>query len=192
MAAHTNRKESRMKEYIAFDSHKHYTLMERENRETGRAVQLRVTHQPGAILSCLRNCEAGSEVAVEATGNWYWIVSEIEQAGLKPQLVHPRKAKLMMGLINKTDKLDVHGLNRLQRNGTLPTVWIPPAELRDQRELTRTRLVLVAQRTRLKNRLQSTLAKYGLAVRGCSDGFRTGAPNQGPGLVAPVPPQNHG
>ena len=81
-----------MKEYIAFDSHKHYTLMERENRETGRAVQLRVTHQPGAILSCLRNCEAGSEVAVEATGNWYWIVSEIEQAGLKPQLVHPRKA----------------------------------------------------------------------------------------------------
>src|SRR5438128_9400120 len=44
----------------------------------------------------------------------------------------------MMGLINKTDKLDVHGLNRLQRNGTLPTVWIPPRPLRDLRELTRT------------------------------------------------------
>ena len=27
---------------------------------------------------------------------------------------------------NKTDKLDVHGLNRLQRNEVLPTVWIPP------------------------------------------------------------------
>src|SRR2546425_9777844 len=47
----------------------------------------------------------------------------------------------MMGLINKTDKLYVHGLNRLQRNGTLPTVWIPPRPLRDLRELTRTRLV---------------------------------------------------
>src|SRR6266480_2788469 len=139
MAANTNPMESRMKEYIAFDSHKHYTLMEREDRQTARTVQLRVAHQPGAIRSCLRNCESGTDVAVEATGNWYWIVSEIEQAGLKPQLVHPRKAKLMMGLINKTDKLDVHGLNRLQRNGTLPTVWIPPAELRDQRELTRTR-----------------------------------------------------
>ena len=34
--------------------------------------------------------------------NWYWIVEEIEQAGLQPRLVHPRKAKLMMGLINKT------------------------------------------------------------------------------------------
>ena len=43
---------------------------------------------------------------MEAIGNWYWIVDEIEQAGLVPRLVHPRKAKLMMGLINKTDKLD--------------------------------------------------------------------------------------
>src|SRR5437870_1185793 len=178
-----------MKEYIAFDSHKHYTLMEREDRQTARTVQLRVAHQPGAIRTCLRNCESGTDVAVEATGNWYWIVSEIEQAGLKRQLVHPRKAKLMMGLINKTDKLDVHGLNRLQRNGTLPTVWIPPAELRDQRELTRTRLVLVAQRTRLKNRLQSTLAKYGLAVRDCSDAFGTVARSQWPELLAQLPEQ---
>src|SRR6266487_3155004 len=82
--------ESRMKEYIAFDSHKHYTLMEREDRQTARTVQLRVAHQPGAIRACLRNCESGTDVAVEATGNWYWIVSEIEQAGLKPQLVHPQ------------------------------------------------------------------------------------------------------
>ena len=48
----------------------------------------------------------------------------------------------MMGQINKTDKLDARGLNTLQRNGTLPTVWIPPGELRDQRELPRTRMAL--------------------------------------------------
>ena len=63
---------------------------------------------------------------MEATANWYWITDEIEQAGCQPRLVHPRKAKLMMGQINKTDKLDTHGLNILQRNRTLPTVWIPP------------------------------------------------------------------
>jgi transposase len=110
-------------------------------------------------------------VAVEATGNWYWIIDEIEQAGLQPRLVHPRKAKLMMGQINKTDKLDAQGLNRLQRNGTLPTVWIPPGPLRDLRELTRTRLVLVAQRTRLKNRLSATLAKYGTPASSYSDPY---------------------
>lgn len=177
-----------MKEYIAFDSHKHYTLMERQEVQTGRAVQRRIQHQRGALCACLRECERGSQVAVEATGNWYWIVSEIEQAGHHPLLVHPRKAKMMMGLINKTDKLDVHGLNRLQQNGTLPTVWIPPAPLRDLRELTRTRLVLVASRTRIKNRLNSNLAKYGLKIE-ASDPFGQQARLQWRSCLAMLPEQ---
>ena len=68
----------------------------------------------------------------------------------------------MMGEINKTDRLDARGLNRRQRAGTLPTVWIPPGELRDQRDLPRTRMVLVRPRTPLKNRIHATLAKYAL------------------------------
>jgi transposase len=164
-----------MQEYIAFDSHKHYTLAERENVVDGRVVQQRIEHRRGAIAEYLKGGEPGTAVAVEATGNWYWIVSEIEQAGKTPRLVHPRKAKLMMGMINKTDKLDVHGMNRLQRNQSLPTVWIPPAELRDLRELTRTRMVLSQQRARLKNRLHATLAKYALGVEGFCDPFGKGA-----------------
>lgn len=160
-----------MKEYISFDSHKHYTLAEREDRKTGRAVQQRIEHQRGAILQYLSACEAGTPVAVEALGSWYWIVEEIEQARQVPLLVHPRKAKLMMGMINKTDKLDVHGLNTLQRNGTLPTVWIPPAGLRDLREVTRVRMLLAGQRTRLKNRITSTLDKYALDLMDVSDAY---------------------
>src|SRR3989449_8586840 len=142
----------------------HYTLVEQEDQTTGRTRQCRLTHHRGVFVEYLKGCCSGSRVAVEATGNWYWIISEIEQAGLQPLLVHPRKAKLMMGLINKTDKLDVHGLNRLQRNGTLPTVWIPPAALRDLRELTRVRMVLSCQRTRLTNRISSALGQYGGSV----------------------------
>lgn len=153
-----------MSEYIAFDSHKHYSWVEREEVETGRVQQHQLPHAHGSISAYLAGCAPGTAVAVEASGNWYGIISEIEQAGLRPQLVHPRKAKLMMGMINKTDKLDAHGLNVLQRNGTLPVVWIPPHELRDLRELTRTRLVLTQQRTRRKNRITATLAKYGWSV----------------------------
>ncbi len=160
-----------MSEYIAFDSHKRYTWVDRQDPSTGKSTGHRLEHSPGAVREYLNGCEPGTAVAVEATGNWYWIIDEIEQAGLQPQLVHPRKAKLMMGQINKTDKLDAQGLNRLQRNGTLPTVWIPPGPLRDLRELTRTRLVLVAQRTRLKNRLSATLAKYGAPPSACSDAY---------------------
>jgi len=176
-----------MREYIAFDSHKRYTLAERDPVGRGQPRQQRIEHRPGAIREYLADCEPGTPVAVEATGNWYWIVDEIEQAGLKPLLVHPGKAKLMMGMINKTDKLDVHGLNRLQRNGTLPTVWIPPEALRDLRELTRTRMVLSRQRTRLKNRLGATLAKYGLVVEGFTDSFGVAARLLWPKLVAKLP-----
>jgi transposase len=160
-----------MSEYIAFDSHKRYTWVDRQDHSTGRSRGHRLEHAPGAVRNYLSACEPGTAVAVEATGNWYWIIDEIEQAGLQPQLVHPRKAKLMMGLTNKTDKLDAQGLNRLQRNDTLPTVWIPPGPLRDLRELTRTRLVLVAQRTRLKNRLSATLAKWGTPASAYSDPY---------------------
>ncbi len=160
-----------MNTFIAFDSHKRYTLVEMEHIETGKTRQFRVNHSRGAIRACLKGCEAGTPVALESIGSWYWIVDEIEEAGLVPLLVHPRKAKLMMGMINKSDKLDVHGLNRLQRNKTLPTVWVPPGELRDLRELTRTRMVLTAQRARLKNRILSTLNKYGWTLGEYSDAF---------------------
>lgn len=177
------------REYIAFDSHKEYTLMERISTETGEVVQQRIEHSRGAIRRALAGCRPGTPVAVESIGSWYWIVQEIEQAGLRPLLVHPRKAKLMMGMINKTDKLDVHGLNRLQQTGTLPTVWIAPGQLRDLRELTRTRLVVTRQRTRLKNRLTSALAKYALRIEGYSDAFGVGALRQWPAVLAKLPVQ---
>jgi len=70
------------------------------------------------------------------------------------------EAKRRMGLTNKTDKLDARWLAILLRNGILPEVWIPPSELRDQRELLRLRIFLVRMRTRGKNRIQATLARY--------------------------------
>jgi transposase len=160
-------------EYIAFDAHKRYTLASVEREDGRRVREERIPHERGRLRQFLARCEGGSPVAVETIGTWYWIVDEIEAAGCVPRLVHARKAKLMMGMINKTDKLDARGLNRLQRAGTLPTVWIPPGELRDQRDLPRTRMVLVRQRTQLKNRIHATLAKYALPCDEVSDLFGT-------------------
>jgi len=158
-------------EYIAFDAHKRYTLASVVRPDGQLVREQRIAHERGARQEFLGRCERGSPVAVETIGNWYWIVDEIEAAGCLPRLVHARKAKLMMGEINKTDTLDVRGLNRLQQAGTLPTVWIPSGELRDQRDLPRTRMVLVRQRTQLKNRVHATLAKYALHDVEVSDLF---------------------
>jgi transposase len=71
-----------------------------------------------------------------------------------------------MGLTHKTDKLDARGLAILLRNGTLPEVWIPPSELRDQRELLRLRIFLVRLRMRVKNRIDGTLSRHNVQVPG--------------------------
>jgi len=107
-----------------------------------------------------------------------WIADEIEAAGCIPLLTHAAKAKLMiprpitsaqregrgmMGNINKTDKLDAKGLAKLLHLDSLPTVWLPPGEIRDERELHRTRMALSKLRTALKNRIHDTLATPALA-----------------------------
>jgi len=158
-------------EYIALDVHKKYTWARVENAKGDRLYESRLQHGHGTIKNFVNRWTAGSPVAVETVGNWYWVVNEIEAGGGKPQLVNARLAKLMMGSVNKSDKLDAKGMNRLQRTGTLPTVWIPPSSVRDARELPRTRMVLSAQRTQLKNRVHATLAKYGYVVEGVSDAF---------------------
>src|SRR5262245_57914664 len=92
-------------QYVAFDAHKHYTLASVE-REDGRLIRERqIPHERAALQAFLQGCDPGSSAAVKTTDNWYWIVDEIEGAGRIPRLVHARKAKLMMGMINKTDKL---------------------------------------------------------------------------------------
>jgi transposase len=162
-------------QYIALDAHKRYTLASVEHGAGGIVREARVPHTRGAIREFLAQYESGSPVALETVGNWYWIVDEIEAAGMIPRLVNARKAKLMLGAVNKTDRRDVRGLNSLQRAGTLPTVWIPPAAVRDQRDLPRTRMILAQQRVRLKNRIHATLAKYALTAPDVTDLFgRTG------------------
>ncbi|HEY3304125.1 MAG TPA: IS110 family transposase [Candidatus Binatia bacterium] len=158
-------------EYIALDVHKKYTWARVESQVGERLFECRLAHDRGTIKGFVSKWSEGAPVAVETVGNWYWVVDEIEAGGGKPQLVNARLAKLMMGSVNKSDKLDAKGMNRLQRTGTLPTVWIPSSSVRDARELPRTRMVLSGQRTQLKNRVHATLGKYGYTVEGASDAF---------------------
>jgi transposase len=76
-----------------------------------------------------------------------------------------------MGNINKTGKLDAKGLAALVHLGSLPTVWLPPGEIRDERELHRSRMAFCKPRTAFKNPVHSTLAKYALNTSEHSDIF---------------------
>jgi transposase len=175
-------------ENIALDVHKRYTWARVENTQGERLYESRLQHTRGTVKNFVQRWTPGSPVAVETVGNWYWVVDEIEAGGGRPQLVNARLAKLMMGMVNKSDKLDAKGMNRLQRTGTLPTVWIPPSSVRDARELPRTRMVFSRQRTQLKNRVHATLGKYGFVVEEVRDAFGKKGRQIVAQLMAKLPP----
>jgi transposase len=106
----------------------------------------------------------GSQIAVEAGGSYYWIVDAITAAGHVAHLAHPTASRRRMGGRHKTDERDALGCAELLRSGILPEVWIPPRQLRDERELLRWRMSLAAHRTRLKDRIHGVLRQYNLQI----------------------------
>jgi len=56
-------------------------------------------------------------------------------------------------------------------------VWVPPADVRDLRELPRTRTMPVRGRTRVKNRILSSYGRHGLRQSDFSDSFGKGGRN---------------
>jgi transposase len=110
----------------------------------------------------LERLPEGSQIAVEAGGSYYWIVDAIAGAGHVPHLAHPTASRRRMGGRHKTDERDARGCAELLRSGLLPEVWIPPRQLRDERELLRWRMFLAANRTEFKNRIHGVLRQYNL------------------------------
>jgi transposase len=155
-----------MEQFIGCDAHKKFSVFVAVNEKGHAGESLRVAHDRELYREFLARLPPRSAIAVEASGNYSWLVDEMERAGHCPKLANPLEAKRRMALTKKTDKLDAKGLAILLRNGTLPEIWIPPSELRDQRELLRFRIFLVRLRTRVKNRIHGTLARYNLQVPG--------------------------
>lgn len=157
--------------YIGCDAHKKYSVFSSMNEKGQYGTTIRVPNNQKVMRLFLSSLQPKSQIAVESIGSWYWLIDEMEQIGHKPLLVNPRKAKQMMGQMNKTDKLDSRALALLNRNGTLPVVWTAPKEIRDQRELMRMRMAFVRTRTLLKNRVHALLAKYNIEIDEVTDLF---------------------
>lgn len=157
-----------MRKYIGCDAHARYSIFVSIDGSGKAAAPVRVEHNELEMERFLKQLPAGSPVALESSGNWYWLVRAMEEAGLEPRLAHALEAKKRMPGRNKTDHLDAKGLALMLRNGSLPEVWIPPASLLDARDLMRTRLSMRQQGSELKCRILAALRRYG--VRRYEDG----------------------
>lgn len=100
---------------------------------------------------------------MEAGGNWYALFDRLEPVVQGLFLAHPLRVRAIAAARVKTDKIDARTLAHLLRADLIPAAYVPPKEIRRLRELLRYRQDLVKQRTALKNRVHSLLAKEGLA-----------------------------
>lgn len=95
------------------------------------------------------------QVAMESTGIYWKPIFNILEEGFDVILANAKQVKNVPGL--KTDKKDARWLARLLRYGLVPASFIPPKNIRELRDLTRTRRKLVGEMTRQKNRIQKIL-----------------------------------
>ena len=98
-------------------------------------------------------------VVLEATTNTWAVVDALEPHVAEVVVGNPLRTRAIAEAKVKTDKVDAEVLAQLLRCDYLPRVWQPDAATRRLRELTAYRAGLVADQTRLKNRVHSLLAQ---------------------------------
>jgi len=141
-------------------------------REGGRRAS-RVEEVPARAREILdlaaRLIADGVELVVMESTSDYWRIwfYLLEAAGLNVQLASSCHARQLAGR-PKTDRLDAQWIARLAEMGLLRPSFVPPPEIRALRDLTRTRLQLVRDRTRewqrLEKLLEGALVKLSSAV----------------------------
>ncbi|WP_075164201.1 IS110 family transposase [Ktedonobacter racemifer] len=96
-----------------------------------------------------------THVAMESTANYWKPIFNVLEGHLEVLVVNAQHLKAVPG--RKTDLKDAEWIVDLLQHGLLNPSFIPPAPQREVRELTRYRMSLTEERTRLINRLQKTL-----------------------------------
>lgn len=111
--------------------------------------------------------------AIESTGNlWIPLYDALAANGVNTSLIHPYKTRLIAESKIKNDKLDARTITTLLRGDFLFKCYVPPKNIRDERDIVRLRASLVKMRTEIKNRVHSILDKNGIKLE-WSDIFGT-------------------
>jgi transposase len=103
-----------------------------------------------------------THVAMESTGVYWKPVYYVLEEHVTCLLVNAAHVKQVPG--RKTDVRDCEWLAQLLEHGLLRGSFVPPAPIRELRDLTRYRHVLVQERTREANRVHKLLTDAGLQL----------------------------
>src|SRR5262245_44056468 len=105
-----------------------------------------------------------SHVAMESTGVYWKPVFNILEGRFAVLLVNAEHIKQVPG--RKTDVKDCQWIAQLLQHGLLKASFVPPAPIRELRDLTRQRTQLVAEKGSAANRIQKVLEDANIKLAG--------------------------
>jgi transposase len=146
--------------HIGIDFHQRF-MQVAVLHEDGSYDEARLLSRREAVREFFGRFDKPVRVAVESGYGWYWLVEELEMMGHEVHLSNPVQTKAIAHARLKNDRVDAIMLANLLRGDLLPTVWIPPRELREGKELVRHREKLVRIRASAKQMLWALMSKHG-------------------------------
>lgn len=120
----------------------------------GRAVDSGWAHDLGELKKMLGRWGPEISVALESTTGAFFIHDELKGWVHEVKVAHPRDLRAIAHARIKNDRLDAEKLSELNRGDLIPTVWVPPAKTRDERELilehARTRRAMGVEKVKIR------------------------------------------
>jgi transposase len=150
------------KRYVALDIHKHYCVIAGVDRE-GRVLLHPVRVEHVDLEGWLKkNLLASDHVVIESTTNAWHVYDLLSPLVERVVVANPIQVKQIACARVKTDIRDTLILARLLAANLVPAVWVPPAHVRQLRQLLSQRRQLVETHTQIVNRMHSVAHRHHL------------------------------
>ncbi len=153
---------ARVLRYIALDIHKHYCVIAGVDRE-GRVLLQPVRVEHADLEGWLKKhlCST-DQVVIESTTNAWHVYDLLAPLVERVVVANPIRVKQIAQARVKTDIRDTLILARLLAANLVPDVWVPPAHVREMRQLLSQRRQFVETHTQIVNRMHSVAHRHHL------------------------------
>ena len=148
--------------YVGLDIHKHYCVVAGVDRD-GRVVLPAVRVEHDDLEGWLKkNLLPADHMVLESTTNAWHVYDLLESLVERVVVANPIKVKQIAQARVKTDLRDTLILARLLAANLVPEVWVPPAHVREMRQLLSQRRQWVETHTQILNRMHSVAHRHHL------------------------------
>jgi transposase len=152
-----------LRRYVALDIHKQYCVVAGVDRE-GRVLLQPVRVEHADLEGWLKkNLLSTDHVVIESTTNAWHVYDLLGPVVERVVVANPIQVKQIARARVKTDIRDTLILARLLAANLVPDVWVPPAYVREMRQLLSQRRQFVETHTQIVNRMHSVAHRHHLS-----------------------------